>query len=586
VAKNSLATLALQPDVIIKPGMPPAAKKGQLVTMDFEMFDQEKSKLHRPTGRFALISVKLQDDPVVYQLYDEKDLRKLTKVVDRGTWVFHNALYDLRQFRRYATVDPRFIWDTMLLEQAMRGGLYQNYGLADLVRRWLGRQMEKETRDHFSDGRELSPQMKTYAALDVINTEEVILKQIEVYTKEAGFAAYKHADEPMIFPVLDLQGFRVDVQGWEKMVKEFEKRGQQIEEELGFNVYSQAQVIKNVQQKARIKLSDTRKETLAEFADNPIVAAIIEARMYRKAASTYGMKWLEQNVEADGKVYSDYHITGANKTGRMSSSDPNMQNIPARKLPVYRERFIASPGHIIGVWDVSQQEPSITAYHSQDRRLLEALRSGESTHLTVAKAIFDNPNLSKKTHKAEYDLGKAINLGLTYGLTEYGLAARTDLTLEEAGSHIRKYFMKFSGVHSYIQTQRQKAARDGFVTTALGRRSYINPWDRTWENNAINSPIQGGAADFTKIWGRKTWELENEYGLPHTLVAFVHDETVYDTPKKIAKQLKPLIQQAFDDTAAFLYKNIPFAVEFEYGTTWAAKSIEADRVSLDDEEDE
>jgi DNA polymerase I-like protein with 3'-5' exonuclease and polymerase domains len=563
-------------------GLPPVAKKGQLVTLDFEMFDM--TKLHRPTGSFALISAKLEGDPNVYQLYDEKDLRKLVKVTEKGTWAFHNALYDLRQYRRYADIKPRFIWDTMLLEQAMRGGLYQNYGLADLVRRWLGEQMEKETREHFYQKRDISPEMKRYAALDVIKTEAVLLKQIDTYTKEAGFAAYKHADEPMIFPMLDIQGFRVDVGAWEEMVIEFKRRGMEIQDELGFNVKSSPQVIAALKKYERLNLQHADKDTLAEFADRPMVAKILEARLYRDAASKYGLKWLEENIESDGKVYSDYHITGATTTGRMSSSDPNMQNIPARKLPIYRERFIASEGHIIGVWDVSQQEPSITAYHSQDKRLLDALRAGESTHLTVAKAIFDNPNLSKKTHKAEYDLGKAINLGLTYGLTEYGLSARTSLTLEEAGAHIRKYFMKFSGVHSYIQTQRQKAFRDGFVTTALGRRSYINPYDRTWENNAINSPIQGGAADFTKIWGRKVWELENAYGLPHTTVAFVHDETVYDTPRKIAKELKPLIQEAFDCTAEFLYKNIPFAVEYEYGNTWAAKSIEAERISLDEEE--
>jgi DNA polymerase I-like protein with 3'-5' exonuclease and polymerase domains len=568
------------PDVIIKPGLPPVAKKGQLVTLDFEMFDQPKNKLHRPTGRFALISVKLQDDPVVYQIYDEKDLRKLVKVTNAGTWVFHNALYDLRQFRRYAAIKPRFVWDTMLLEQAMRGGLYQNYGLADLVRRWLGKQMEKETREHFAEGRELSPQMKNYAALDVINTEAVILQQIETYTKEAGFAAYKYADEPMIFPMLDLQGFRVDVAGWEAMVREFERRGREIEEELGFNVYSRAQVIANVQKKARIKLQDTTKETLAEFAGNPIIDAIIEARMYRKAASTYGMKWLEENVESDGKVYSDYHITGATTTGRMSSSDPNMQNIPQRRLPEYRARFLASDGHIMGVWDVAQQEPCITAYHSQDRNLINAIKNGEDLHLAVARAIYDNPNLTK-ADKLERGHGKAINLGLTYGLTAYGLSARTNMTVDQAEAMIRKYFMKYTGVHSYIQYQRQSAYRDGYVTTALGRRSYINPWDKKWENNAINSPIQGGAADFTKIWGRKVWERTLAAGLPPTTVAFVHDETVYDTPKQIVKEMQPIIKEAFDCTAEFLYKNIPFAVEYEYGRSWAAKSVESEMVDLD-----
>lgn len=562
--------------------MPPEAKKGQLVTMDFEMFGQTKGKLHRPTGSFALISVKLEQDDNVYQLYDQKDLRELVRAVGKGTWVFHNAVYDLRQFLRYAKVKPRFIWDTMLLEQSMRGGLYQNYGLADLSRRWLGKVMEKETREEFETATELTKKQKNYAALDVIRTEEILLKQLDVYSKEPGFRAYTDADEPMIFPVLDLEGFRVDVEGWEKMVQEFERRGQAIQEELGFNVYSRPQVLIALKKIERLSLQNTDATTLAEYADRPLVQKILEARMYRKAASTYGMKWLEENVESDGKVYSDYHITGATMTGRMSSSGPNMQNIPQRKLPEYRARFLASEGHIIGVSDVSQQEPSIIAYHSQDRKLLEALRAGVSTHVAVAREIYDDPTITKKD-KERYSHGKAINLGLGYGLTAYGLSARTGMDLEQAEQMITKYFRKFSGVHSYIQTQRQKATRDGYVTTALGRRSYINPYDHKWENNAINSPIQGGAADFTKIWSRKTWELENSHRLPHTTVAYVHDETVDDTPKEIAKKRKALVEQAFCDTAEYLYKNIPFAVESEFGSTWAAKSIEAERILLDEE---
>jgi DNA polymerase I-like protein with 3'-5' exonuclease and polymerase domains len=192
-------------DINIVAGLPPVAKRGQLVTMDFEMFDQIKDKFHRPNGSFALISVKLQGDDNVYQLYDQKDLRKLVKAVKAGTWTFHNALYDLRQFRRYATVDPRFIWDTMLVEQSLYGGLYQNFGLADLTRRYLGRTMEKETREHFYQKRDLTPEMLRYAAIDVINTEEIALQQIAYKEKEPSrFKPYIHADEPMIFPVLDL----------------------------------------------------------------------------------------------------------------------------------------------------------------------------------------------------------------------------------------------------------------------------------------------------------------------------------------------------------------------------------------------
>lgn len=566
----------------IQAGLPPEAKKGQLVTMDFEMFDQTPGKLHRPTGSFALISVKLEENPVVYQLYDEKDLRKLVRVVKHGTWAFHNALYDLRQFRRYANVQPRFIWDTMLLEQSMTGGLYQHYGLADLTRRWLARTMEKETREHFYEKRDLSPEMLRYAADDVINTEEIAIRQRRTYDGDAGVRAYKEADEPMIFPLLDLQGFRVDIEGWEIMVKEFERKGRKMEEELGFNVKSNPQVLAALKKHERLNLASTDKDTLAEFADRPLVAKILDARMYRDAASKYGMKWLEENVEADGKVYSDYRITGA-LTGRMSSADPNMQNIPQRRMPEYRARFLASDGNVIEVWDVAQQEPCITAYHSQDRRLITAIRNKEDLHLAVARDIYEDQTITKDDDEKR-GRGKAINLGLVYGLSPYGLSSRTGMTLEESESMIRKYFMKYSGVHSYIQIQRQKAFRDGFVTTALGRRSYINPHDRKWENNAINSPIQGGAADFQKIWGRKTWEKIRAAGLPPTTVAFVHDEAVRDTPREVVRETEPLVQEAFDETAEFLYKNIPFTVEREFGRSWAAKKIKSELITLEGDE--
>lgn len=571
----------------IVPGLPPnGAQKDQLVTLDFEMFGQTEGKLHRPNGTFATISVKLQGDDNVYQLYDEKDLKKLVPAIKKGTWVFHNATYDLRQFRRYAKIEPRFIWDTMLLEQSMRGGFYQSYSLASLSRRWLGEAMNKETREHFETRTTMTKQMKEYAALDVVKTEAILLRQLEVYCKEMGIRAYLEADEPMIFPVLDMQGFRVDAEGWEVMVKEFARKGMEIQDELGFNVNSQAQVLEALKKREKLHLPNTEKETLKEYADRPTVAKIIEARMYRKAASTYGMKWLEENVEADGKVYSDYKITGADMTGRMSSSGPNMQNIPQRKLPEYRGRFIASDGSLISVWDVAQQEPCITAYFSKDRRLLQTLRDGQSTHEAVAQAIYDDPTITKHSDKERYSHGKQINLGLSYGLTAFGLSARTGLELDKAEQMIHKYFMRYSGVHSYIQTQRQKAWRDGYVTTVLGRRSYINPYDRKWENNAINSPIQGSAAEFTKIWARKTWEKTIDAGLPPSTVAFVHDETVFDTPKEIIREMKPIIQEAFDETAVHLFKDVPFAVEYEYGTTWAAKSIEAERITLEDEGDD
>jgi len=565
--------------------LPPEVRKGQLVSLDFEMFDQVKGKLHRPVGTFAAISIAIEGNPNVYQLYDHHDLRKLVPIISKGSWVIHNALYDLRQFRRFATIKPRFIYDTMLMDQSMQGGLYRTFGLDDLSRRWLGESMNKEVREDFITAHEMTPRMKQYAAKDAVKTLEIAQLQIAKYTGDPAFQAYLVADEPMIFPVLDLQGFRVDVANWRPMIEEFMQKARDLEDELGFNVNSKAQVLAALAKREKLHLPNTKKATLLEYSSRPLIAAILEARTYRKAVSSYGMKWLESSLEDGDMVYSNYKITGA-ETGRMSSSDPNMQNIPQRKLPIYRSRFLASEGNALEIWDVSQQEPSITAYHSRDRKLLEALNNHISTHLAVAAEIYDNPKLDKNTHPDEYKVGKEINLGLTYGLTAHGLSKRIGKTLEQSEALIRKYFMKFSGVKSYIDIQRDTAYRRGYVTTALGRRIYINPYDRSWENNAINAPIQGGAADFTKVWGRKIWEGINAAGLPQTTNGFIHDETTRDTPKGIIKESGEIVQAAFDETAEQLYKGIPFTVEKEYGKSWAAKSISGEMIDLDEEDDD
>lgn len=567
--------------------LPPEVKKGQLVCFDFETFGQTWGKLHRPTGTFACISVAIEGDKNEYQLYDSHDLKKLYQLIKKGTWVCHNALYDLRQFRRYVpNLQPHYVHDTMLVDQSMCGGLYQTYGLADLSRRWLEELMEKDVREDFGHMTEMTPAMKRYAAKDARKTLQIAQKQIAKYSDDMGFRAYQVADEPMLWPVMDMPGFRVDAGAWLEMAKVFEQRGTSIQAELGINVKSNPQVI-DAARKHGIHLQSTGKDVLAEYADNEFIAKVLEARLYRDAASKYGQKWLENNVESDGKVYADFHIVGSEqtgvKTGRMSCADPNLQNIPQRKLPEYRAKFIASDGAVIDVSDVKQQEPCITAWHTQDQHLLSAIQNHEDLHLAVARRIFNDPSLTKED-KEKRSIGKAINLGMTYGLTAFGLAERTGMSDQEAQSVITKYFRNYAGVFAWIGRQRQTGYKQGFVITALGRRAYLNLYDRRWENNAINSPIQGGAADMTKVWARKYWEACRKADIPYTTVAFVHDETVKDTPREVEKLSQKLNEQAFQEAATLLYKGVPFEIEVETGRSWAAKSIASEAVELGDEE--
>jgi DNA polymerase I-like protein with 3'-5' exonuclease and polymerase domains len=484
--------------------------------------------------------------------------------------------------RRFARIDPRFIWDTMLVDQAMFGGLYTHFSLSALSRRWLGVVMDKETRDEFEGGTVMTKEMKQYAALDVVNTLKIAKLQKEKFESDHAFRAYTEIDEPAIFPILDMSGFRVDVPGWEVMVDEFTERASKIQSEIGINVMSAAQV-KNKAKEFGYVLQSTGADILKDF-DHPFFRKVEEARMYRKASSTYGRKWLEA-VEEDEMVYSSYKITGA-KTGRMSSADPNLQNIPARKLPTYRSRFIASEGNVIMVSDVSQQEPRILAYESQDEVLIQAIKDKEDLHLTVAKSIFGEFDKSNSDYDNKRAVGKAINLGTSYGLTEFGLAEKLKVAKEQAAQFLKQYFTRFRGVFSWISTMRMKARSQGYVTTAIGRKIYINPHTGYHaDNNAINSPIQGGAADFTKMWVRKIWELSRKYKLNYPVVAIVHDEIVCDVPKKLRKRFETdVLMKAFDETAKTLYKGIPFAAETVSGPNWGVKQFHDEAYGDEDDE--
>lgn len=237
------------------------------------------------------------------------------------------------------------------------------------------------------------------------------------------------------------------------------------------------------------------------------------------------------------------------------------------------------------VTDISQQEPSILAFESQDASLLKAVHAGESTHIAVASTMFGRPI---RKSDPEYAIGKQINLGLSYGLTEYGLAEKTNIPVEEAKKFLDIYFKKFPGVHQYIQSHRRSALDNGYVRSAFGRRIYINPYDRQWQNIAINAPIQGGAADFTKLWIIQYWKLCKKRGLDYCLAAPVHDELVLDVPKKQARETKIALDDALEATGKILYPGIPFRSETESGYSWACKQLkeeiidDADLDSTDD----
>ena len=282
-------------------GLPRLAYDNEPVAIDLEVFGQTDGRLHKPEGTFACLSITIGDGDT-YVVTRQDQLKDALDLVSAGKWIFHNAVYDIRQLRRWVDIPRRIVWDTMLVERNLWNGYYSNFSLADLARRYLDKRRDKSIRQSFPDGTELTSEMIQYAGDDAYDTLMCYYAQQEV---DGNLDAYFKVDEPAIWVVLDMKPVKIDIDKWTRIVVANEKRGQQLQEELGFNVKSPQQV-KKATHALGFDLENTAKATLQDMSDkHPIFDSIVEARMYRDSVSRYGIKWINRYVD-DGYVMSDW----------------------------------------------------------------------------------------------------------------------------------------------------------------------------------------------------------------------------------------------------------------------------------------
>jgi DNA polymerase-1 len=498
-------------------------------------------------------------------IMDEHDVKKaLQRIRKAKFWIFHNCMFDIRQLRRWAEVKERRVWDTMLVDQVLWGGYYLKFSLKDLVRRYLNVFLAKDAREEFINGSEMSYEMVNYAALDAFYTYKIYECQ-QKYLSDMD--VYFSVEEPAIWPLLDLKPIKIDVAGWQEMVKGFVFEAKRRETALGFNVYSHETVKKMIWKETGLRLKGTGKDILLPHMSLPFIAEIAKTRSYRVMVSTYGEGWLEQNVEEGDLVYPSYKLIGT-ETGRLACDHPNMQNIPTRDFPEYRRRIIPKQD-MITVADISQEETRILAYFSRDKALLKAFQQGEDIHLAITRAAFRDPTIKKVDPRRK--IGKSINLGIAYGLTAAGLAPRIGSTEAEAQKLLNDYFAEFKDVRMYILRQHNFAARYEYVETVTGRRVWINLYTNQAENNSINAPIQGSAGDYMKMWMRRVWEKFAASSIEYPLTMNVHDELVSDHLAKDTPLVAKIKEEAAMEVASELFPAIPWAVDVKSGNTWGVK---------------
>jgi len=390
---------------------------------------------------------------------------------------------------------------------------------------------------------------------------------------------------------MECTGVALDVDLLGRMAQELNQRLAELEREIqqqvgySFNINSSQQLSDALFKRLELPVAGLQKGTSGRYSTaadvleslrgkHPVVDLLLEQRRLAKIKSTY-VDALPQLVNPrTGRVHTSWNQTGA-VTGRLSSSDPNLQNIPIRTEEGRRVRqaFVAPEGTRLVGADYSQVELRILAHVSGDENLLTAFRNGEDIHASTAARILGVP-LSSVTPDMRR-LAKAVNFGLIYGMSEWGLAARTELTQEQASDFISKYFGQYPGVRLYLERIKQQAAERGYVETLLGRKRYFPELQAnskvpaqvksSAQRMAVNHPIQGTAADIIKIAMIRLYDELCRRGLKSKMILQVHDELVLEVPESELNEVCPLVASVMEGAYPL---DAPLRVDLKTGRHW------------------
>ncbi|MCX6113498.1 MAG: DNA polymerase, partial [Proteobacteria bacterium] len=447
---------------------------------------------------------------------------------------------------------------------------------------------------------ELSPGQKDYDIEDISvritgnsfneNLFPDIKEKLDEQIKTRGLdRAYYEVDLPCVKVLRDMEdtGALVDVDVLEKLSITFEKELEKYTEKIyqlagtEFNINSPKQLSSILFDKLGLSTGrktetgfSTDQEVLTELsAVHDLPRQIIEYRELSKLKSTYVDPLLYMARHGDGRIHTTYHLD-VTATGRLSSSDPNLQNIPIRSThgARIREAFIAPKGKKLISADYSQIELRILAHLGEDKVMISSFEKGEDIHARTASEIYDVPiELVTLSQRRE---AKAINFGIMYGKTPFGLARELGIPQSVASKMIKRYFERYSGVAKAREELIRKAKMKGYAETFYGRKRYLpdisskNMAARNFaERNAINSPMQGTAADILKIAMTRLWERLHREHKDVDIILHVHDELVIETPENIADKVMGIIKFEMENTAEL---TPALVVDINIGNTWLA----------------
>jgi len=556
--------------------------QAELVGMSFAVKPKEAYYIPVPAGKEQAQLIVDQFKP----LFENEQIEKAGQ----------NIKYDAIVLKYYGVELKGRLFDTMIAHYLLEPELRHNMDyLSETYLKYQPVSIEaligKKGKEQLTMRDVEVEKVKEYAAEDADITLQ-LREYLAPRLKEEGFQKlYDEIEAPLILALVDLEyeGVNVDTGFLNEYSKELDKEILGLEEEIhkqaggDFNIASPKQVGELLFEKLGLPYRwgktksgqySTNEEKLAELhKEHPIVERILKHRGLTKLKSTYVDALPKLVNPRTGRIHSSFNQALA-ATGRLSSNNPNLQNIPVRtpEGARVREAFIPrDKDHILLAADYSQIELRLIAEISGDEAMLEAFQSGKDIHLATASRVFDVPY--EEVTKEQRYRAKTVNFSLIYGAGAHNLSQQLDIKRSEAKELIDQYFLRYPGLKAYMDKAVEEARRKGYVKTLMGRRRYLRDINSRnsvvrghAERNAINTPIQGSAADMIKIAMVNIHRAFREQGFQSKMTLQVHDELVFDVLKEELETIKPIIEDNMKHTIPGL--KVPIVVEMGVGENW------------------
>lgn len=596
--------------------------------------DLETNSLDFFSGKILLLQIKVDDsifilDVSKFKISYIKDI--LTYISKKFLILGHNIKFDMKFILHNYNVILENVHDTMIIESALNMGIGQTfYSLEELVTKYIGVQLEKDTRKEFINHNGIfTEQQLIYSALDVNYLLDIYYEQKE-RIKEANFEEIYEL-ECMLVPVLaeiEYTGVNFDKNAWVKLeeiarakieplnklfidtvidkifkrakrytslfdvatdisipvktkrdtlaleqITDITQGRQWLEEHI--NIESSKQVKSIFNNLFNIKCENTDAKTLEKYKENEIVTILLNIREQGKKITTYGIKFITDNVNVlTNRIHTEFISTGTS-TGRFSSANPNLQNIPTEKA--YRHCFIPTDGWLFICADYSQQEMRITGAIAREQNLIDAFLTNTDVHTYTASVIFDKE--PKDITKDERRIGKTMNFAVLYGASDYGVAYNLKMEIEQARDIISKFYSKFSSLTSFKQIIEEQVLENMYSSTVAGRRRYfekktlfldykeLNKYVNRVKREGFNQVIQGTGADTTKL-ALVLIRNKNPFGDNLRILLTVHDEIVCEARKEIVEDAAIFVTDMMLKAEKIYLGIIPAAVEYSIDSVW------------------